>query len=71
MPGDDVRNILCLGYLVTGEENEIEGAIWPAASGIFELERRAFILLERLLENGLIRNHPVNIIHGGLKGILE
>ncbi|TGO51238.1 hypothetical protein BCON_0166g00250 [Botryotinia convoluta] len=71
MPRDDVKDIFFLGYSVTGEEYEIEGDIWPAAPEDFELGKRAFVLLERLLENGLIKNHPVKIIYGGLKGILE
>ncbi|KAF5867476.1 putative zinc-binding oxidoreductase protein [Botrytis fragariae] len=71
MPRDDVRNIFFLGYSVTGEEYEIEGEVWPAAPEDFELGKKAFALLERLLENGLIKNHPVKIMHGGLKGILE
>ncbi|THV46386.1 hypothetical protein BGAL_0390g00030 [Botrytis galanthina] len=71
MPRDDVKNIFFLGYSVTGEEYEIEGEVWPAAPEDFELGKRAFVLLERLLENGLIKNHPVKIMHGGLNGILE
>lgn len=70
MPRNDVKNIFFLGYSVTGEEYEI-GEIWPAAPEDFELGKRAFVLLERLLENGLIKNHPVKIMHGGLNGILE
>ncbi|KAF7936234.1 uncharacterized protein EAE98_002453 [Botrytis deweyae] len=71
MPRDDVKNIFFLGYPVTGEEYGIEEESWPAAPEDFELGKRAFVLLERLLENGLIKNHPVKITHGGLNGILE
>ncbi|TGO39130.1 hypothetical protein BHYA_0060g00430 [Botrytis hyacinthi] len=71
MPRDDVKNIFFLGYSVTGEEYEIEGEVWPAASEDFELGKTAFVLLERLLQKGLIKNHPVKIMNGGLKGILE
>lgn len=71
MPRDDVKNVFFLGYSVTGEEYEIEGDIWPAASEDFELGKKIFTLLEGLLENGLIRNHPLRIMNGGLAGILE
>ncbi|KAF7950817.1 uncharacterized protein EAE97_002369 [Botrytis byssoidea] len=71
MPRDNVKNIFFLGYSVTGEEYEIEGEVWAVAPEDFELGKRAFVLLEILLEHGLIINHPVKIMNGGLKGILE
>ncbi|KAF7951698.1 hypothetical protein EAE96_006997 [Botrytis aclada] len=71
MPRNDVRNIFFLGYSITGEGYEIEGEVWPAAPEDFELGKKAFVLLERLLENGLVKNHPVKIMRGCLNGILE
>ncbi|KAF7894992.1 hypothetical protein EAF00_006806 [Botryotinia globosa] len=71
MPRNGVKNVFFLGYSVTGEEYEIEGEVWPATPEDFELGKGAFVLFERLLENGLIKNHPMKIMNGGLKGILE
>ncbi|KAF7912634.1 uncharacterized protein EAF01_001655 [Botrytis porri] len=71
IPRDDVSNIFFLGYSITGEEYEIEGEVWLAAPEDFELGKRAFLLLERLLEKALIKNHPVKVMHGGLNEILE
>ncbi|KAB8291214.1 hypothetical protein EYC80_009901 [Monilinia laxa] len=71
MPRDDVKNIFFLGYSVTGEEYEIEGDIWPAAYEDFELGKKMFVLLEGLLENGMIRNHPLRTMNDGLARILE
>lgn len=71
IPRDDFKNVFFLGYSVTGEEYQIEGERWTAAPEDFELGKRAFVLLEGFLENGLIKNHPVKIMHGGLNGILK
>ncbi|TEY50624.1 hypothetical protein BOTCAL_0275g00130 [Botryotinia calthae] len=47
---DDVRNTFFLGYPVTGEEYEIKGEVWPAVPEDFELGKRAFVLLERIVK---------------------
>ncbi|ESZ94746.1 putative zinc-binding oxidoreductase ToxD [Sclerotinia borealis F-4128] len=71
MPRDDVKSVFFLGYSVTGEAYEMEGNVRPAAPEDFELGKKVFVLLEKLLEDGLIRNHPVRSMNGGLIGILE
>ena len=71
MPREDVKNVFFLGYSISGEQYEIEGKVWPAVPEDFELGKRFFGLIEKLLENGLIRNHPARVIDGGFSGILE
>lgn len=70
MSRQDVKNIFFLGYSVRGEEFEIEGEVFPAAPEDFELAKKFFVLCERLLEEGKIKNHPVGLRKGGLENVL-
>jgi hypothetical protein len=69
-PRKDVKNVFFLGYTATGEAFEIEGELWPAVPEDFELAREFTSLVEKLLEQGLIKNHPVSMQDGGLDAIL-
>ncbi|KAL2067329.1 hypothetical protein VTL71DRAFT_1754 [Oculimacula yallundae] len=66
----DVENIFFLGYTVMGEEFEIEGEVFPASKEDNQLARRFGVLCDQLLEQGLVRCHPVALREGGLEGIL-
>jgi hypothetical protein len=69
-PREDVRNVFFLGYTLTGEAFEIEGKLWLAVPEDFELAKKFNSVVEKLLEQGLIKNHPVSMRDGGLDAIL-
>jgi hypothetical protein len=69
-PREDVRNVFFLGYTLIGEAFEIEGKLWPAVPENFELAKKFNSVVEKLLEQGLIKNHPVSMRDGGLDAIL-
>lgn len=69
-PRDDVQNKFFLGYTVANEDFEIEGEVWPADPEDFELGKKFFSLTEKLLEQGIIKPHPLSVRHG-MEGILD
>lgn len=66
----DVKNLFPLGYTITGEAFEMEGDHYAAVPEDFEFAKRFAIVVEKLLEEGLIKNHPVDSREGGLNGIM-
>lgn len=68
-PRDDVKNVFYLGYTVMNEAFEIEGEVWPADEEDFELGKKFFSLTEKLLEQGIIKSHPLSM-RQGIEGIL-
>jgi hypothetical protein len=69
-PRDDVKNIFFLEYTISGEAFEIKGKLWPVVPEAYELAKKFASLVEKLLEQGLVKNHPVCMRDGGLDGIL-
>jgi hypothetical protein len=70
-PRSDVISTFPLGYTITGERFVIEDEEWPAAPEDFELGKTFSYLAEKLLDQGLIKSHPVKLMEGGLEGILD
>ncbi|CZR61994.1 related to zinc-binding oxidoreductase ToxD [Phialocephala subalpina] len=69
-PCSDVENIFFLGYTMSGEAFEIEGEKWDAVPEDYELGKKFISFSEKLLEEGVVRGHPVRMLEGGLEGIL-
>ncbi|KAF8865528.1 putative zinc-binding oxidoreductase ToxD [Acephala macrosclerotiorum] len=69
-PRQDVQNMFLLAYTISGEEFEIEGEKWDAVPEDFELGKRFMSFSEKLLEEGVVKGHPVKMLEGGLGGIL-
>jgi hypothetical protein len=69
-PRKDVTHIFELAYTVRGEAFEIEGQRWEADREDFELGKKFAALCDKLLEEDVVKNHPVRFLEGGLEGIL-
>jgi hypothetical protein len=69
-PRKDVKNWFPLGYTVMGEEFEMEGEYWAPVPEDFEFTKKFIGIVEKLLEEQLIKSHPVDLRGGGLGGIL-
>jgi hypothetical protein len=70
-PRKDVKSLFPLGYTITGEEVDLEGDYWPPAPQDFEFTKRFISVVEKLLEEKLIKPHPVDLRPGGLSVISE
>lgn len=70
-PSDDVESFRTIGYSFLGEEWEQFGVMNPASIEDFEYSKGFAILSERLLADGKIRPHPVDLREGGLDAIPE
>jgi hypothetical protein len=70
-PREDVKSLFPLGYTITGEDFEMDGDFYPAVPEDFEFAKAFMGLTEKLLNESLIKSHPVMLGQGGLEGILE
>lgn len=70
-PRDDVTSFRTIGYSFLGEEWEQFGVVNPASLEDFEYSKGFAILSEKLLAQGKIKPHPVELRNGGLDGIPE
>jgi hypothetical protein len=70
-PRSDVASVFPLGYTITGERFVIEEQEWVASPEDFELGNIFATLAERLLNENLIKSHPVQLMEGGLEGVLD
>ncbi|RDW83429.1 putative zinc-binding oxidoreductase ToxD-2 [Coleophoma crateriformis] len=68
-PRDDVKSIFYLGYSAMGRPYMFEGEEWPFAPGDYDLAKRFAVVVEGLLEQRLIKPHPVTVRPGGLEAI--
>lgn len=68
-PRDDVESFRTIGYSFLGEEWEQFGVLNPASKEDFEYSKGFAILSERLLAEGKLRPHPVELREGGLEAI--
>ncbi|KAF7186583.1 Trans-enoyl reductase ACTTS2 [Pseudocercospora fuligena] len=68
-PRDDVESVTTLGYSFTGEEWEQLGVTHPPSQEDFEYSKGFAELSEKLLAEGKVRAHPVDLREGGLEGI--
>lgn len=65
-----MKSVFFLGYTASGEAFEIEGQVWPADLHDYELAKKFFALSEKLLDQGVIKNHPESV-RGGIEDILD
>jgi NADPH:quinone reductase-like Zn-dependent oxidoreductase len=68
-PRDDVEQIDTLGYFMLGEEWTQSGVTHAASQEAFEFSRSFAEISERLLKEGKVRPHPVDLREGGLAAI--
>ena len=68
----DVKASWMLGSSLFGEEVKFAGAYGrPASKTHRDFAARLYPLIEGLLEEGLIKNHPVDVLGGGLGALVE
>ena len=70
-PRAEIKTVFFLGFTVTGETFEIEGEVWDAVLGEFDLATKFISLNEKLLAAGTVKGHPVKLMDGGLDGVLD
>ena len=63
---EDVREVVTVGYSFLGEEWGMMGQRFEASREDFEFSVRFAEVVEKLLESGRVRGHPVEIREGGL-----
>lgn len=69
-PRDDVQKVYPLAYLSVGERVKKGTLEFPASSRDFEFVSRWMILVEELLQKGLVKPHPIQV-ERGLENVLE
>lgn len=70
-PRDDVESFNTIGYSFLGEEWEQMGVMNPASPEDFEYSKSFAELSEKLLAEGKIKPHPVDLRKGGIDAIPE
>lgn len=70
-PHHEVREIFFLGYTAFNSGFEIEGEWWDGSVEDFSLSVKFLNLCEKLLQQGLIKPHPVILKDGGLIAVLN
>jgi hypothetical protein len=70
-PRQDVKNLFPVAYTITGEEFEMEGDYYAPVPEDFKFAKTFMELAEKVLGEGLVKCHPLDLRHGGLEGILE
>lgn len=68
-PRKEVKNLFPLGYTITGEAFDMEGEHYPAVPEDFEFAKDFATVIENLLQEGSIKNHPIELREGGLDSI--
>jgi aspyridone synthetase trans-acting enoyl reductase len=68
----DIKASWILGSSLFGEEVKFYGAYGrPASKTHREFARRLYLLIEEMLAKGLIKNHPISVLEGGLEGLVS
>ena len=68
----DVKATWILGSSLFGEEVKFAGAYGrPACKTHREFAGKLYPLMEEMLANSLIKNHPISILQGGLGGLVD
>jgi hypothetical protein len=70
-PRDDVKNDFVMGYTGFGEDFEKLHQKFPAMKERHESVKRFWKLAVKLLEQGKVVPHPVEVCEGGLGGISD
>jgi len=71
LPREDVKNAHTLAYTALGEYTKIGPNELPASKEDYEFATKFWALSEKLLGEGKVKVHPVDVRSGGLKGVLE
>lgn len=61
-----------MGLESFGKEVQLEGDYWrPGSDKMFESVAQFFLMVQRLLDDGTLKPHPVELIDGGFDGIIQ